>query len=96
MGVQAEVDGAVVAPLADLVVHPALLDVAPQRGVLVAEHARRAGRRCTRSSSHIARDADTGVNAEEPVEPQLEQQLAPEQRRGRVQVARTIAGSAIR
>jgi hypothetical protein len=80
VGVQAELDGAVIAPLPDLVVHPPELDVAAQRRVLEAEHPRRAAVEDPVLVPH-PRHAHAGTNAEQPVQAQLEQHVAAEQRR---------------
>ena len=75
MGVDAEVDGAV-ASLAHLVVHAPTLDVAGERPVLEAEDALAVARLLPH-----ARHAHARVDAEHPVEPQLQQHVAAEQRR---------------
>ena len=79
MGVQAEFHGPVVMPLVDLVVHAAHLDVAAQRRVLVAEHARVSTGDDARLVPHAC-DAHPDADAEDPVEAKLEEHLAAEQR----------------
>jgi hypothetical protein len=95
VGAQAELDRPVVAPLVDLVVHPAHLDVTAECRVLVAEHARlTARRRRAARPTHVTRTPTWTLKVR--YRRSLRSISRPSSSAPGSQVARTIAGSAFR